>query len=88
MTQEPRNERAVTVYTAGSEPEAMVIRSLLESAGISLPAQVSPDPFPLTDANWSRGSLHGVEIYVFESQHEEAREIIEEYLHRDEGDTA
>jgi hypothetical protein len=84
MTQPPKNERAIAVYTAGSESEALVIRGLLESSGISIPGPVTPDPFPLTDANWSRGSTHGVEIYVYESQAKEARRMIEEYLKRDE----
>jgi hypothetical protein len=77
-------ERAVVAYTAGSQSEAMVIRGLLESAGITLPSPVTPDPYPLIDANMSRGASHGVEIYVYESQAAEARRIIEGYLSRDE----
>lgn len=84
MTKPSENERAVIVYTAGSQSEALVIRGLLESAGIPLPGPVSPDPYPLIDANMSRGSMHGVEVYVYESQAHEARDIIDEYLSRDE----
>jgi hypothetical protein len=86
VTEEPQSNRAVVVYTAGSQSEAAVIRGLLESAGVPLPGPVSPDPFPLIDAAWSRGSTHGVEIYAFEPQAEEARRIIEEYLNRPDRD--
>jgi hypothetical protein len=84
MAQSHDNERAVVAYTAGSQSEAMVIRGLLESAGIPLPSPVTPDPYPLIDANMSRGSAHGVEVCVFESQQDEARAIIDEYLNRDD----
>ncbi len=84
MTERPENERAVVTYTAGSQSEALVIRGLLESSGISIPGPSSPDPFPLNEAGWSDGSTHGVEIYVYESQADEARRIIKEYLRRDE----
>lgn len=81
---QPENERAVVVYTAGSQSEAMVIRGLLESAGIAIPGPVTPDPYPLIDANMSRGAMHGVEIYAYESEAGEARQIIEKYLREDQ----
>jgi hypothetical protein len=84
MADHPEPERAVVAYTAGSQPEAMVIRGLLESAGIALPGPITPDPYPLIDANMSRGASHGVEVYVYESQADEARRIIEGYLTRGE----
>ena len=79
-----QSERTVVAYTAGSQSEALVVRGLLESAGISVPGPVSPDPYPLTDANMSRGTTHGVAVYVHESQLDEARDIIQDYLDRDE----
>lgn len=69
-------ERVVVAYTADTSAEAMVIRGLLESAGIHSPGSVSSDPFPLNEP--PEGS-HGVEIYVRESQAGEARRLIAEY---------
>jgi hypothetical protein len=69
-------ERVVVAHIAGTAAEAMVIRGLLESAGIYSPGSGSLDPFPLREV--PKGT-HGVEIYVLESQAEEARRIIEEY---------
>lgn len=69
-------ERVVVAHIAGTTAEALVIRGLLESAGIVSPGYGSADPFPLREA--PKGT-HGVEIYVLESQVEEARRVIEEY---------
>jgi hypothetical protein len=82
VTNKPVNERTVAVYTAGSESEALVVRGLLESSGIRVPGPVGPDPFPLADANMSRGTTHGVEVYAYESEASEARRIINGYLLR------
>jgi Putative prokaryotic signal transducing protein len=73
---EPK-ERIAVAYTASTSAEAMVIRSLLESAGILSPDVNSSDPFPMRDV--PDGSTHGAEIFVPESQVEEARRIIAEY---------
>ncbi len=70
-------ERIVVAHIAGSVAEAMVIRGLLESAGIRSPGSVSSDPFPLREP--PQGT-HGVEIYVLESQADEARRIIDDFL--------
>jgi Putative prokaryotic signal transducing protein len=70
-------QRVVNAYTAGSASEAMVIRGLLESAGIQSPNPVTTDPFPL---NEPPEGTHGVEIYVLESRRDEARRIIEDYV--------
>lgn len=83
MSEKPRNERTVIVYTAGSGAEALIVRGLLESSGIRLPGPISPDPFPLVDANMSRGAAHGVEVYAYESEANEARRIINAYLLRE-----
>jgi hypothetical protein len=69
-------EPVVTAYMAESATEAMVIRGLLESAGISSPGSVSTDPFPIPE---NPESPHGLEIIVLESQAEEARAIIAGY---------
>jgi len=63
------DERVVAVHTANTLAEAMVIRGLLESAGID-----STDPFPLNES----ADMHGLEIYVRESQADDARRVISE----------
>ncbi|MGA9885718.1 MAG: hypothetical protein WBQ34_18530 [Candidatus Acidiferrales bacterium] len=70
-------ERAVLVHTADSMAEAMVIRGLLESAGIRSPGSASSNPFPVSE---SPGGGRGVEVYALESQAEGARNLIDEYL--------
>ncbi|MGH9740283.1 MAG: hypothetical protein ACRD4X_17105 [Candidatus Acidiferrales bacterium] len=74
-------ERAVLVHAADSIAGAMVIRGLLESAGIRSPGSASSNPFPVSE---SPGGGRGVEIYALESQAEEARNLIDEYLRASE----
>ena len=81
MAEEPTRERTVVVHQAGSSTEAMIIRGLLESAGIESPASTTTDPFPMNEP--PKGT-HAVEILVLESQAEEARRIIEDYLDNSE----
>jgi hypothetical protein len=69
------DERVVVIHTAGTTAEAMVIRGLLESAGIDSPGSTSSDPFPMNEAP----DMHGVEIFARESQAEEAKGIIAEF---------
>ena len=76
MTNDPHQDRVVVVHTAGTATEAVVIRGLLESAGISSPGSVSSDPFPMREAP---EGLHGPEILVLESHAAEARRVIAEY---------
>ena len=73
MSDDSTHERCVVVHVAGTTTEAVVIRSLLESAGIASPALSSTDPYPMRQPpkGW-----HAVEIFVLESQAEEARRII------------
>lgn len=59
----------------------MVIRGLLESAGIRSPGSETSNPFPVSE---SPTGGRGVEIYALESQAQEARALIAEYLR--EGD--
>jgi hypothetical protein len=77
MSEEYSNERVVVAHTAESATEAMVIRSLLESAGIATPGSVSTDPFPIPE---DPENPHNLEILVLESQADEARKVIAEYL--------
>src|SRR5579864_2088436 len=82
MDRNPQREKAVVIHSAGSATEAMVIRGLLESAGISSPGSESTDPFPM---NEPREGDHVVDILVRESQSVEARRIIADYLKSNEG---
>jgi Putative prokaryotic signal transducing protein len=76
MAEEYSNERVVIAHVAENVTEALVIRGLLESAGIQSPGSVSTDPFPIPE---NPEGPHNVEIFVLESQAEEARKIIAEY---------
>ncbi len=82
MDEESRMQPTVVVHQAGTATEAMIIRGLLESAGIVSPASTTTDPFPL---NEPPAGTHGVEIMVLESQAEEAWRIISEYLTSGQG---
>lgn len=77
MSDDHPNERIVIAHTAESATEAMVIRSLLESASIETPDAVSTDPFPIPE---NPEEPHNLEIRVLESQADEARKVIAEYL--------
>jgi hypothetical protein len=74
---ERRGEQTVVIHRADSWTEAVVIRGLLESAGIASPSLTRTDPFPLGEPP---ADFPGAEILVRESQAEDARRIIEEYL--------
>jgi hypothetical protein len=76
MPEEYSNERVVIAHMAENATEALVIRGLLESKGIQSPGSVSTDPFPIPE---NPEGPHNVEIFVLESQAEEARKIIAEY---------
>ncbi|HUO33432.1 MAG TPA: hypothetical protein VMU43_00430 [Candidatus Acidoferrum sp.] len=81
MNDPAERDKVVNIHTAGTIAEAMVIRSLLESAGILSPDPIVSDPFPLREPP---EGTHGVEIYVLESKAAEAEKIISEYLHSDD----
>lgn len=81
MGEAENRDRVVNVHTAGTIAEAMVIRSLLESAGIYSPDPLVGDPFPLREPP---EGTHGVEIFVLESQAGQAEQIIKDYLNSDE----
>lgn len=62
--------------------EAVVVRGLLESAGIHSPNPASTDPFPMGEAV---AGFRDTDVVVLESQADEARRIIAEYLESNEG---
>jgi len=72
---EDSKEPFVVAYQAGTASEAMVVRGLLESAGIHSPDFDAADPFPM---NEPPEGVHGAEVWVRESQAGEARRIIAE----------
>lgn len=71
------HRETVVVHRAKSWTEATVIRGLLESAGIASPPLTRTDPYPLSNPP---AEFPGAEILVRESEAEEARRIISEYL--------
>ncbi|MFZ3218175.1 MAG: hypothetical protein WA192_19120 [Candidatus Acidiferrales bacterium] len=81
MTEEYSNERVVIAHVAENATEALVIRGLLQSAGIQSPGSVSTDPFPIPE---NPEGPHNVEVFVLESQADEARKVIAEYLAADD----
>jgi hypothetical protein len=72
----------VSIHTAESEAEALVIRSLLEANGIHSPGPELVNPLLLKDVGMG---FQALEIYVPEAQAEAARVVIDGYL---EGNTA
>jgi hypothetical protein len=80
MSEDHVNEELVVAHVADNVTEAMVIRGLLQSAGIDSPGSISSDPFPIPE---NPEGPHGTEIFVLESQVEEARKVIEEYTKSD-----
>jgi hypothetical protein len=80
MSEDHVNEPLVVAYLAENTTEAMVIRGLLQSAGIDSPGSVSSDPFPIPE---NPEGPHGTEIFVLESQVKKARQVIEEYTKSD-----
>lgn len=81
MSEQPTKEKAVVIHQAGTSTEAMVIRGLLESAGIASPPVAVHDSFPMREP--PKG-MPGVEIVVLESQAEDALRIISEFLNSTE----
>ena len=69
-------ERSVLVHQAGTSTEAVVIRGLLESAGIASPGSAGSDPFPMREPP---EGFRDTDIVVLESQAEDARRVISEY---------
>ncbi len=80
MSEDHINEALVVAHVAENATEAIVIRGLLQSAGIDSPGSVSSDSFPIPE---NPEGPHGTEIFVLESQVEKAREVIAEYTKSD-----
>ena len=77
MTENLDEQRIVMVQQAGSSTEAVVIRGLLQSRGINSPGSAGPDPFPMREPP---EGFRDTDILVLESQAEEARRVIADYL--------
>jgi hypothetical protein len=73
---EPKDshEPFVVVFAATTASEALVVRGLLQSAGIDSPDFDAADPFPMKEPP---EGVHGAEVWVRESQAEDAARIIE-----------
>jgi hypothetical protein len=82
MAADPHREKSVVIHTAGSATEAMVIRGLLESAGISSPGSSTTEPFPMDEP---REGARSTDVVVLQSQAEQARQIIADYIKSNEG---
>ena len=78
-----RKRDFVSIHTAESEPEAMVIRSLLEANGIHSPGPELVNPLLLKGGGQGFQTL---EVYVAEGQADSARRIITEYLEANASD--
>jgi len=76
------HDPTVIVHRATTSTEAMVIRGLLESAGLKVPDFSGGSPFPMHAP--PAGMTDG-DIVVLSSQAEDARRIIADYLSSEEG---
>jgi|SRR5271156_6697694 len=76
------HDAVVIVHRATTSTEAMVIRGLLESAGLKTPDFSPGEPFPMHTP--PAGMTDG-DILVLSSQAEDARRIIEDYMSSSEG---
>ena len=81
VSEKSDREKTVLVHQAGTSTEAMVIRGLLESAGIASPGSAGSDPFPMREPP---EGFRDSDIVVLESQAEDARRVIADYLTSDE----
>lgn len=72
----------VIVHCAATSTEAMVIRGLLESAGIHAPDPTAGKPLTM---HAHPADVAGDDIAVLASQAEDAKRIITEYLSSNEG---
>jgi len=80
---DPRSrDPIVIVHRATTSTEAMVIRGLLESAGLKVPDFSPGEPFPMHTP--PAGMTDG-DIVVLASQAEDAKRIIADYLSSEEG---
>jgi hypothetical protein len=82
MSDRSSKEPMALAYTTGTATEAIVVRGLLESAGIYAPTPDSAEPFPLNEPS---EMTHATGIYVPKSRVEEARRMIEDYVKANAG---
>jgi hypothetical protein len=68
------HEPFVIVFEATTTSEALVVRGLLQSAGIDSPDFDAADPFPMKEPP---EGVHGTEVWVRESQASDAARIIQ-----------
>ena len=76
------HDPVIIVHRATTSTEAMVIRGLLESAGLKVPDFTPGEPFPMHTP--PAGMTDG-DIVVLSSQADDARRIIADYLASEEG---
>jgi hypothetical protein len=76
MAEKNSKDYLVRVFEAANVSEAMVVRGLLQSAGISAPDFEAAEPFPMHEPpeGW-----HDAEVWVPQSQADDARRILAEY---------
>ena len=72
----------VIVHRASTSTEAMVIRSVLESAGLQVPDFSPGEPFPM---HVPPAGMTDGDIAVLSSQAEDAKRLIADYLASGEG---
>jgi hypothetical protein len=82
MSNPGKHDPVVIVHRATTSTEAMVIRGLLESAGLKVPDFSPGEPFPMHTP--PAGMTDG-DITVLASQADDARRIIADYLASEEG---
>jgi hypothetical protein len=82
MADSGRRDAVVIIHRASTSTEAMVIRSVLESAGLKVPDFSPGEPFPM---HVPPAGMTDADIVVLSSQAEDAKRIIAEYLTSSEG---
>jgi hypothetical protein len=75
----PINEPLVVVYEAPDELMSIMVRDLLEDAGISVAIQPGHSPAAFDGLDLSMHQFHS-RLLVFESHATEARDVIDAYL--------
>jgi len=76
--EDPVNEPLVAVYEAADEVMSIMVRDLLEDAGIAVVTQSGRAPW-YDDIRFSASGFHS-RLLVFESRADEARRLIADYL--------
>ena len=82
MPDSKSHDSTVIVHRATTSTEAMVIRGLLESAGLKVPDFSPGEPFPM---HVPPAGMTDGDIVVLSSQADDARRIIADYLTSEEG---